>query len=90
MTLHISLPPDAEARLRERAAAEGKDPATFALEAVQEKLGPGNGVSDRTRAAERSAAWDRFVTGMQEWARNLPPGHRVNDDRASIYEGRGE
>ena len=38
MTLQIDLSPELEAKLRERAAAAGKDAATFALEAVREKL----------------------------------------------------
>ena len=38
MTLHLSLPPEIEARLRERAAATGKDVETFVLEAVEEML----------------------------------------------------
>ena len=37
-TLSISLLPETEARLRERAAAAGKDPATFVREAVEEML----------------------------------------------------
>ncbi len=38
MTLQLDLSPEIEARLRERAAAVGKDAATFILEAVEEKL----------------------------------------------------
>jgi hypothetical protein len=38
MTLHLDLGPDLEAKLRTRAAAAGKDPEAFALEAVTEKL----------------------------------------------------
>ena len=38
MTLHLDLNPELEATLRERAAAAGKDPKTFVLEAVLEKL----------------------------------------------------
>jgi predicted DNA-binding protein len=38
MTLSISLPPETEARLRQRAAALGKDIADVAREAVEEKL----------------------------------------------------
>ena len=38
MTLNIELNPDLEAKLRSRAAAAGKDPEAFALEAVAEKL----------------------------------------------------
>ena len=90
MVLQISLPPNTEAKLRERAAAEGKDPAVFALEAVEEKLAGGNGASGQSDAADRVAAWDRFVAGMREWTQTLPPGHHVDDSRDSIYEGRGE
>jgi hypothetical protein len=38
MTLNLDLDPDIEAKLRQRAAAAGKDPETYALEAVLEKL----------------------------------------------------
>lgn len=45
MNLEIPLSPEEESRLRERAAAAGKDVQTFVLEAVFEKL-------DRTTFAE--------------------------------------
>ena len=38
MTVEIRLAPDEEARLRDRAAADGKDVHTFVREAVFEKL----------------------------------------------------
>jgi hypothetical protein len=38
MTLTLDLGPDLEAKLRERAAAAGKDPEAFALQALAEKL----------------------------------------------------
>jgi hypothetical protein len=38
MTLNLELGPDLEAKLRERAAAAGKDPEMFALHALAEKL----------------------------------------------------
>ncbi len=34
MTLKLDLSPDLETKLRQRAAAAGKDPAAFALEAL--------------------------------------------------------
>jgi hypothetical protein len=37
-TLPISLPPDTDRKLRACAAARGQDVASFALEAIQEKL----------------------------------------------------
>lgn len=41
-------------------------------------------------ARARDAAWDRFLAETREWSKALPPGHFVDDDRESIYEGRGE
>jgi hypothetical protein len=38
MTLIIPLPPEVEQKLKDRAAAEGKDAVTFAREALEEKL----------------------------------------------------
>ncbi len=38
MTLQIDLSPELEARLRQRAAAAGKHPEEFVLQAVEEKL----------------------------------------------------
>ncbi len=38
MTLQITLTPETETRLRERAAASGKDLTAIVLEAVDEKL----------------------------------------------------
>jgi hypothetical protein len=55
-----------EATLREKAAAEGKDPATLALEAVAEKLAATNGPVSQAAAASRLDAWNRFVTDIIE------------------------
>jgi hypothetical protein len=38
MTFRLEITPDLEAKLRARAAAAGKDPATFALELLAERL----------------------------------------------------
>jgi hypothetical protein len=91
MTLHLALTPDLEAKLRERATAEGKDPATVALEAVAEKLASSNGSQlPEVTARDRLDSWNRFVAGMREHGRSLPPDHFVDDSRDSIYRGRGE
>jgi len=90
MTIRISLPADIEAKLRECAAAEGKDPSTLALEALQEKLGGRNAASGPPSSVERIAAWERFVARMCDWTKTLPSGHRVDDTREGIYQGRGE
>ncbi len=87
MTLTITLPPTTEAQLRERAAAEGKDPAAFALEAVQEKLAlsdNGPAASAELTPKQRSAEWLAWT------ASHKPLGYVVDDSRESIYAGRGE
>jgi hypothetical protein len=90
MTLHISLPTNLEAQLLERAAAEGKDPAAFALEAVQEKLKSKGAVDNGRLGEERLKAWNLFAANMHAWAQGLPAGHIIDDSRDAIYEGRGE
>jgi hypothetical protein len=92
MSLTVSFSPEVEARLRERAAASGKDVPTLVREAVEEKLSstpetqPANTMSNEQWLAEFNA-WMREVTSR---ARNYPPGFLVDDSRESIYEGRGE
>jgi hypothetical protein len=42
-------------------------------------------------AATQMQATEAFIAGMTEWVtKNVPPGHFVDDDRESIYRGRGE
>jgi len=89
MTLTLALPPDVESKLMRYAAATGKDPAAFVQETVEEKLASLS--EPALTASQRAAAWDRWVEHMRSWAQtNLPSGHRVDDSRDSIYEGRGE
>lgn len=79
-TLSISLPPETEARLRERAAAEGKDPAAFVLEVVQEEL-----------AAEEPSPNAQRMAALRDWAASHARlTYEADDDRESTYEGRGE
>ena len=46
MTLNVPITPDIEAKLRDRAAAAGKDIVTFVQEAVKEKLGQDESFSE--------------------------------------------
>lgn len=89
MTIHINLPPETEAELRERAAAVGKDLASFVREAVEEKLAePGEGAEGTGRA---SLTADQWIAELRAWAashRRL--NHFVDDSRESIYAGRCE
>ena len=91
MTLQISLPPETEAKLRERAAAAGQEIEAFVEEAVAEKLAAPDAREQNLSPSERAA---RFA----EWARsigdvvkkNVPPGHVADDSRESIYEDSAE
>jgi hypothetical protein len=87
MTLEIPLSLRAEAKLRERAAAVGKDLATFVREAVEEMTLTG-APPDTAKEALGPEKWS------EEW-RAWAAGHRkhdhpVDDSRESIYAGRGE
>ena len=90
MSIQISLPPETEKKLRERAAAEGKEPAALVLEALEQKLSIQVGYPVPRMPKDKLAAWEKFVSGMLESTKNLPPGHHVDDSRESIYEGRDE
>lgn len=87
MALQIELPPETEARLREQAAAAGKDPAAFAREAVEEKLA----VSSEATTESSKLSVEQRIAEWMAWAESHAPiGHDVDDSRESIYEGRGE
>ena len=91
ITVTISLPPEAEARLRNRAAALGTDVQTLVRQAVEQQLFIPNGnkaaaASDQRWSAE-FAAWMNDVAGRSSL---YPPGYAADDSRQSIYEGRDE
>ena len=96
MTLTISLPPETEAALRQRAADRGTDLETFVREAVEEKLrGAAAAVASPPPEPPSTEAWvrqfDEWVGHLRRWGeRNLPPGHVADDSRERIYGGRGE
>jgi predicted transcriptional regulator len=88
MSVTIPFPPDIEAKLRERAAASGKDVDSFVREAVEEKLG----LTVLTAKSEEQwagefAAWMREVASRSS---NYSADYIADDSRESIYEGRGE
>ncbi len=90
MTIQIRLSAESEARLLARAAAEGRDPAEIAQQAVEEKLREGIGAHQGASNEARSTSWRKFVENMREWTAQLPSGHVVDDSRDGIYAGRGE
>ncbi len=91
MTVTFSLPPETEAKLRDRSIATGKDLPTLVREAVEEKLSAANG------AKSTEMPYDRWSTEFTAWMSDVarrapmyPPGYVADDSRESIYEGRGE
>ena len=89
MTLTIPLSTETESKLRQRAAALGKDVVEFVRETVEEKLASVH--ESQVAPPSRAAAWERWVAHMRQWAHeNLTSGHVIDDSRESIYQGRGE
>ena len=87
MTLHIDLPPETERRLRERAAAIGKDVAALVVEAVEERL---TATPDPTHPAHAMSP-DEWRARLHDWINRFPQvNHAVDDSRETLYEGRDE
>lgn len=78
MTLSIDLSPETEAKLREHAAASGKDVTTYAREAIEQKLA----ADDRNRTAPASPRHgdEEWFTGFREWVAAHPPRLLLADD----------
>ncbi len=88
MTLQVPLDEQSENRLREYAAATGKDVSSLVAEAIAEKL-----AILETEAGEqnRPRTTDQWIAELRAWAANHPRLDYVADDsRESIYSGRGE
>lgn len=84
MTLHIELSPQTEAKLRERAAASGKDIGSYALDAIEQRLAadPGNG-SVATSPRQGGEEW---FARFNEWVAAHPRRALLADDsRDAIY-----
>jgi hypothetical protein len=85
MHLILNLPPETEARLREAAVQSGKAPEVLALEALDEKLSVADDPADLL-------SLDRWQQRFREALAGIPRSAAafVDDNRESIYEGRGE
>jgi hypothetical protein len=82
MTIRLSLSPDLEAKLQQRAQAAGKGVSTFVQDAVLEKLS--SDVVDQRSGQERATAWRKWAAERRSATTSL------DDSRESIYAGRGE
>jgi hypothetical protein len=82
MTRRINLPADADSKLRERAAAPGKDVAWFVQEAIEEKLGGGNQSQPKV-LHQGSPEW---LAEFNAWiASHSQQKHIADDSRDAIY-----
>jgi predicted transcriptional regulator len=84
MTLHIELSSETAAKLRERAAATGKDVSSYARDAIEQRLASddGNGAAS---AAPRQGGEEWFAR-FREWVAAHPPRPLLADDsRDAIY-----
>jgi hypothetical protein len=86
--LTIQLDGSLEERLKLAAATRGDEPTALARAVLDRNLPQAQGQGD---AGNQIAAIESFIAGMTDWvSKHVPPGHFVDDDRESIYRGRGE
>ncbi len=84
MTLNISLSAESEAKLRQRAAAVGKDVIAFVRETIEEKLAAEQ-QSGLASTSPRQGTEEWFAK-FNEWVALHPPRRFLADDsRDSIY-----
>jgi len=88
MSITIPFTPAVEAKLRERAAAAGKDLDAFVREAVEEKLGLPS-TSGKT-PGQWTAEFDAWMREVGSRALDYPSGFVVDDSHESVYEDLGE
>ena len=87
MRLTIDLPAEVEQALIRRAAAEGKDVATYVVEVVTEKVSE----SIPELPTSSDSTHDAFMARLRQIIAMHPrAGSTLDDSRESIYAGRGE
>ncbi|HZL37925.1 MAG TPA: hypothetical protein VFC78_21590 [Tepidisphaeraceae bacterium] len=84
MTLNISLSPESEAALQERAAASGMDVVAFVRETIEEKLfAAPNSDSASGTPGQGSVEW---FARLNEWVAGHPARQFLAEDgRDAIY-----
>ena len=87
--LNIPLSPEKEAKLRERAAAAGKDVTEYVLSVVEEDLAIAEAPS--SPRADTPLETERWLKDSRAWVASHPRlDYLADDSRESIYAGRGE
>lgn len=87
--MNVELDPQDTKRVEELSRQSEKDLGQLLGELVHEALE--SRIQNRGSAShEQEVAWRDFLWSTAAWSKNLPPSHRVDDSRGSIYSGRGE
>ena len=83
MTITICLSPATGERLKDQAAALGRDASVYAAELIERAIAGNVAPSTERSPAQRAAEW-------RVWAEShARSDHVVDDSRESIYAGRG-
>jgi hypothetical protein len=86
MTLHISLPPETETRIRQRAAAAGLDPETYILNVLNRDSTPTNTAPPLNDPSEFLALpLDERLARVRAVTGTIRLDHPIDDSRESIY-----
>jgi hypothetical protein len=87
MTLTLQLSPEMEAKLRERAAREGKPVDAFTVQAIGEYLA----IPATPKIDPNSLPYDEWLKLWRAWVdRDWPQVAHLDDSRESIYREREE
>jgi hypothetical protein len=89
MTLRFNLPPDAEAKLRDRASAAGLSPDEYARRVIEDAVRNGTSAGAGTLSAVEA---QRRSQALAEWFASHAniTSTSADDSRGNIYSGRGE
>jgi hypothetical protein len=83
MTIKLSFSASTEAKLKEQAAASGRDVAEYVTDIVETAI--------ETEIENGKLTPDQRAAQWRKWAESHPKvEHFVDDSRESIYDGRGE
>jgi len=85
-TMTFEIPDGVERKLQARAAAQGRDIASVALELVEQGL-----CEEREKSGQQPLSHEEWLKEFDAWVNSHPKVDVVLDvSRESIYEGRGQ
>jgi len=90
VSLTLRLSRVARERLARRAAESGRDVAAVASELIERAVTAPPDTASASAADERRHALDEWLSAVRSRSNRYPAGFLVDDDRETIYLGRGE